>query len=68
MVVVNDKANGNPHVGAGSHARPREGVCQNIGDGHARPVAQSPHAAAKADTSVKDALPHGRPTRRPHDG
>ena len=25
MVVVNDKANGNPHVGAGSHARPGEG-------------------------------------------
>jgi hypothetical protein len=25
MVVVSDKANGNPHLGAGSHARPGEG-------------------------------------------
>ena len=65
MVVMNDKANGNPHVGAGSHARPGEGACLNIGTGHARPVASRPHNVVKANTALNDTSPRARDANTP---
>jgi hypothetical protein len=59
MVVVSDKANGNPHLGAGSHARPGEGGVHERRGGHARAVALRPHNVVKANTALNGALPYG---------
>jgi len=66
MVVVNDKANGNPHVGAGSHARPREGGVSEH-RGRACPArALRPHNVVKANTALNDTLTDGRRMHRPY--
>ena len=62
MVVVNDKANGNPHVGAGSHARPGEGGVSEY-RGRACPARRSVIARRCEGRHNEQAPPETTPTQ-----